>query len=412
MEPACFRWSSAWGCCFSPRSLWIDFSVIHRILGSFSRVIGFRFSVRGMTSFAALVAGLTNPIETLASFDARVLLDAGCNPARVTELTKVHKVYYGKTKFTRKQANAIKVAKSTQKSMDQLVYIESRLSGIKDPKEKWRLRLALLSIPGNYETLKRRSKDIVPEVDKPAAEPTMRFGRSRHQRRPVTIMALEKDAAAIEYATRQDLTDGPAGPQMYETLMKMLGLRPSEDNEATPTPAVAPAVPRPLILVPLPDYITIVGGDGDDTVLGLTDGTTITGADYLTQHHGAELEVALFHPQEGAVNLYDTQRFANRKQRDLARATLPTCPVPECRHAADNCQVHHIRAWSKGGHTNMDNLAMLCRYHNRTNDDDPAHAYRGRVENIRGTPTWRSPRGHLVANTVHPYGAMTLLYGR
>lgn len=127
---------------------------------------------------------------------------------------------------------------------------------------------------------------------------------------------------------------------------------------------------------------------------------------------GAELEVALFHPQEGAVNLYDTQRFANRKQRDLARATLPTCPVPECRHAADNCQVHHIRAWSKGGHTNMDNLAMLCRYHNRTNDDDPAKSHRGRVENILGTPTWRSPRGHLVANTVHPYGAMTLLYGR
>ena len=171
-------------------------------------------------------------------------------------------------------------------------------------------------------------------------------------------------------------------------------------------------MPRPLILIPLDEHINILGGDGDDTVLGLTDGTTITGAQYLTHHHGAELEVALFHPQEGAVNLYDTQRFANRKQRDLARATMPTCPVPECRHAADNCQVHHIRAWSKGGHTNMDNLAMLCRYHNRTNDDDPAHAYRGRVENIRGTPTWRSPRGYLVANTVHPYGAMTLLYGR
>ena len=89
-----------------------------------------------MSSFAALVAGLTNPIETLASFDARVLLDAGCNPARVTELTKVHTAYYGKTTFTRKQANAIKIARSTQKSMDQLVYIESRLSGIKDPAER------------------------------------------------------------------------------------------------------------------------------------------------------------------------------------------------------------------------------------------------------------------------------------
>ncbi|MFC3797098.1 HNH endonuclease signature motif containing protein, partial [Corynebacterium tuscaniense] len=247
----------------------------------------------------------------------------------------------------------------------------------------------------------------------PAPEPAVGFGRSRKKRRPIIITAREEDAAAIEFASRQGLGDGPAGPQMYENLMTILGLRPDAQGEGDAAPArVAPAVPRPLILIPLDDHITIVGGDGDDTILGLTDGTTITGADYLTQHHGEQLEVAVFHPQAGAVNLYDTQRFANRKQRDLARALSPICPVPGCRHAADNCEVHHIKAWSRGGHTNMDNLAMLCRYHNRTNDDDPAHAHRGRVENIRGVPTWRSPRGHLVANTVHPYGAMTLLYGR
>ncbi|MFC3796444.1 hypothetical protein ACFOQJ_04515, partial [Corynebacterium tuscaniense] len=66
-----------------------------------------------MNPFAALVAGLTNPIETLASFDAQVLRDTGCSPARIREWTKVHTVYYGKTKFTRKQANAITVARST-----------------------------------------------------------------------------------------------------------------------------------------------------------------------------------------------------------------------------------------------------------------------------------------------------------
>ena len=380
--------------------------------GGLLRVFWFGFSVAGMNSFAALVAGLTNPIETLEHFDAQVLNAVGCSPARVREWAKLHKVYYGKTTFTRKQADAITVARSTQKSLDQLVYIESRISSVEDPNEKWRLRLALLSIPGDYKTLQRQAKTIVPEVDTPAPTPTMGFGRSRGGMRRLHAMGTEHDMAAIEYALRHTLGDGPAGPQMYETFMTMLGLRPNEDNEATTPASVAPAVPRPLILVPLPDYITIVGGDGDDTILGLTDGTTITGADYLTQHHGADLEVAVFHPQEGPVNLYDTQRFANRKQRDLARATMPTCPVPDCRHAADNCEVHHITAWSRGGHTNMDNLAMLCRYHNRTNDDDPEHAYRGRVENIRGTPTWRSPRGYLVPNTVHPYGAMTLLYGR
>ena len=362
-----------------------------------------------MNAFGSLVAGLTNPIEALADFDAQVLLDAGCSPARVRELVKVHKAYYGKTRFPRKQANAIKVARSTKKALDQLVYIETRLTPIKDPAEKWRLRLALLSVPGNYDTLKRRSKDIVPEVDKPVPEPTMRFGRSQDERRPVIIMALEEDAAALEFAARQNLGDGPAGPQMYENVMKRIGLRPGEDDQPS---GIAPAVPRPLILIPLEEHINIMKGHGNDVILGLTDGTTMTGAEFLQQNFGDVLEVAMFHPQEGPVNLYDTQRFANQKQRDLARATMPTCPVPDCRHAADNCEVHHITAWSKGGLTNMDNLAMLCRYHNRTNDDDPAKPHHGRVENIRGAPMWRSPRGYLVPNTVHPFGAMTLLYGR
>ncbi|TKW70914.1 MAG: hypothetical protein DI610_11865 [Staphylococcus hominis] len=60
----------------------------------------------------------------------------------------------------------------------------------------------------------------------------------------------------------------------------------------------------------------------------MSDGTTMTGAEYLTHYYARDLEVALFHPQAGAVNLYDTKRLANAKQRDLARMVLTTCPVP------------------------------------------------------------------------------------
>ena len=41
--------------------------------GRLVRVCGFRFSVTGMNPFAALVAGLTNPMDTLEHFDAQVL---------------------------------------------------------------------------------------------------------------------------------------------------------------------------------------------------------------------------------------------------------------------------------------------------------------------------------------------------
>ena len=125
--------------------------------------------------------------------------------------------------------------------------------------------------------------------------------------------------------------------------------------------------------------------------LGLSDGTTMTGAEYLTHHHSKDLEVALFHPQAGAVNLYSTKRFANTKQRDLARATWTTCPMPDCRHAADNCEVHHITPWASGG---------------------PHRNHRGRIRMRGGTPVWVSPRGTPVPHTTHQFGAMHLLFGK
>ncbi|QYH20538.1 HNH endonuclease [Corynebacterium aquatimens] len=182
----------------------------------------------------------------------------------------------------------------------------------------------------------------------------------------------------------------------------------------SPGGGIPQAVPRPLLLIPLPAWVKIQSGDGDDVTLGLTDGTTMTGAEFLNSTAATaenHLEAAVFHPQEGPVNLYRTERLANRKQRDLARATNPICPLPGCRHGADQCQIHHITAWKHGGETNMNNLAPLCSYHNGTNDDDPDINVRGRIVRQGGAPIWRSPRGYLVANQLHPYGAMATLFG-
>ena len=364
------------------------------------------FSVWGMNEFAAHV-GAGNAIDLLGNFNAQQLIDAGANPTRVTEWKGVHEVYCGTTRFTRQQANAVRVARHTAKSLDQLVFIEQQLKAVRavtSDREIWKLRLALLSVRGNYETLKRRAKQIIPDPDagRPAPESSVRFSRSRKGKRTFSATGDEREIAALEHALRKDLdTDRPEGPQMYEAFADLL-----RDDAG-----VAAAVPRPLIQVPLSEHVKILAGDGDEVVLGLSDGTTITGAEYLTRYHSTDLEVALFHPQAGPVNLYGTQRFANQKQRDLARATLTTCPVPDCRHAADNCEVHHVTPWARGGLTNMDNLSILCRYHNRTNDDDPDRRHRGRIQMRGGTPVWVSPRGTPVPNTTHQYGAMHLLFG-
>ena len=139
-----------------------------------------------MNQFAALV-GAGNAIDMLGSFNAQQLIDAGANPTRVAEWKGVFDTYYGKTRFSRQQANAVTVARQTAKSLDQLVFIEQQLKAVSSDRETWKLRLALLSVRGNYKTLQRRAKDIIPDpdADKPAPESTVRFGRTRKGKRTV-----------------------------------------------------------------------------------------------------------------------------------------------------------------------------------------------------------------------------------
>ncbi len=41
------------------------------------------------------------------------------------------------------------------------------------------------------------------------------------------------------------------------------------------------------------------------------------------------------------------------------------CQAPGCDRPPDHCQAHHIRRWTRGGPTNLDNLQLLCWNHHR-----------------------------------------------
>lgn len=353
-----------------------------------------------MNSFENLINAMTtSALDVLADFNKQAATDAGIAPAQVSSWEKLHKIYYGKTTSPQKQRLAREKAQRKGFSLDQLAMIERRIKDIASARTRTKLRLALLEAQGNYRALERVAKRLVPSTEKPSRK-QVTFSRSKGGRRTMTVTADERDIADLEHAlSRETDPTKPMAPQMHDRFIRLIRGK----GGGVPT-----AVPRPLILVPLPEWSRIVRGDGDETILQLTDGTTITGAQFLAQYVGAELEIATFHPQEGPVNLYRGQRLANQKQRDLARATTPQCPVPDCRHSADRCEIHHIQAWQHGGETNLDNLAPLCRYHNRVNDDDPTRSRRGRIVNLGGSPVWRSPRGHIVRR--NSYGAMHTLF--
>ena len=335
-------------------------------------------------------------VEVLAGFSRDAALAAGLSTTRVRDLGRVWEAYYGPTKFTRKQADALVFAAGMP--LDQLVLIEKKLRVVADAAERWRIRLDLVRHRGSYRALSKRITRLV-KVPVRAPQPACRFTKSVAGMRTMIWTYNERDIADLEHLLRQMAeSDIPGAADLAHALRALL-----HDGAAVPH-----AAPRPIVLVPIPDYLRITSGTGDDITLTLTDGTTMSGAEFLQQEYGATLEVAAFHPQAGAVNLYRTSRLANTKQRTLSKLLSPACAFPDCRHSAETTQTHHMRAWKHGGMTNMNNLVQLCPHHNGANDDDRERAWRGHIDTRGGRIRWIAPNGAEVPMTTP--GAMELLF--
>lgn len=124
---------------------------------------------------------------------------------------------------------------------------------------------------------------------------------------------------------------------------------------------------------------TVAGPEasGADVVAAGVGGTELKDGDYIT----------LISPEQGPVNLYRVRRLASRKQRRMLEAETTRCSWPGCGRPANECQVHHLQEFAKGGETNPQNMALLCAYHNGVNGQ---HG-RGRMARVSGRVTWLPP---------------------
>ncbi|HUW01428.1 MAG TPA: HNH endonuclease signature motif containing protein [Acidimicrobiales bacterium] len=76
-----------------------------------------------------------------------------------------------------------------------------------------------------------------------------------------------------------------------------------------------------------------------------------------------------FRTPEGAVvadlDRGRTARLANRAQRRALAIRDRHCAFPGCDRRAAWTDAHHVIWWRRQGHTDMKNLALLCRFHHR-----------------------------------------------
>ena len=73
------------------------------------------------------------------------------------------------------------------------------------------------------------------------------------------------------------------------------------------------------------------------------------------------------------LNLYRTNRLASLAQRITLLAVQGVCAWTGCTAPLTQAEIHHITSWLRGGDTNIDNLAALCRTHHRCNNDFKDH---------------------------------------
>src|SRR5690625_2672044 len=321
------------------------------------------------------------------------------------------------------QREAVALAEERQLSVNHLLMINKHAKKLKARGAAWKLRAELIAREGSLEEVEAYAKKRVMEEggDKPKQR-GVRLGRVVDGLRTISITDTQRRITDLEKTLDAAIKDDdqPRSAALLEPFWDLV--------EGTGTGLIKPEY-RTVIAIGLDDFAKVSCGKGEDVIVALSDGTTMTGAEFINAAMagslGDKLYVGLFHPTAGPVNLYEA-RFASDKLRTLAMAENLVCPWPDCTVPADRCQVHHIDAHKNGGHTKPSNLTMLCKYHNGVNDDgDPANPgsqkrknkrgkgkpSRGRMRRHRGKVRLHTPGGKLVGNTHHvsSMGAMDLI---
>ncbi|MGO1373753.1 MAG: HNH endonuclease signature motif containing protein [Corynebacterium casei] len=329
---------------------------------------------------------------------------------KAKEYSKLADALLGPADSPRLQREFLALAEQREFSLDHLVMVNRHAKKLKKRGAAWKLRAELIAHEGSYKEVNaygnRRVKEI--QGEKPKG-PGVKVSQAKNGMRTMTVTDTQRRITDLmKTLDAIETTEQPRKKALLEAFWKHIDggggiLKPEY---------------RTVIAIGLDQSAQIIRGEGDEFIIGASDGTTMTGAEIvnlaISGALGDKIYAGLFHPTAGPVNLYEA-RFASFKQRTLCKAENLVCPWPDCNVPADRCQVHHLDAHKNGGQTNPSNLSTLCAYHNGVNDDGAQgvrhEKSRGRMIRHRGKVKLLTPGGRLVGNThdLSGMGAMDLI---
>jgi hypothetical protein len=119
----------------------------------------------------------------------------------------------------------------------------------------------------------------------------------------------------------------------------------------------------------------------------------------------ATVRAAVLAPNGALLDLGRTQRLASPAQKTALLARDGGCVIPGCTVPGDAGDAHHVVWWSRGGRTDLDNLALLCgRHHDEVHQGAWDLHIEGGVCWVT-PPTWIDPSRTPLRNAAHHPGA-------
>ncbi|MDK6814064.1 HNH endonuclease, partial [Corynebacterium sp. UMB6689] len=195
----------------------------------------------------------------------------GADASDATELSQLHQVYFGPTRFSGKQRKARAAALQQRHSLGALTLIETYTARVKKTLDAWNLRAKLAATPAHRipHVAAQRLKEL---RAKRTAKPGVRI--TYREQGPNTL-SITDDATTI--ANMRAVLESTNNTDLLQAANDIFF------KEGTgSTPAV-----RTQVIITLNELDQIINGEGDEIQLNLTNGARMTGAEFLT-HKFAE----------------------------------------------------------------------------------------------------------------------------
>ncbi len=348
--------------------------------------------------------------EAAAGLSRHRLIDLGVVPADAQKIARVSAVYFPANRTT---SPAIAAARENRHSLATLDMIENYARKVTDQRRAWGFRRRACGTAGNHQAVKEACERLLlefngPEDPAPERRASLRLINSRTRGPGLIFHGSSTQVSTIYRAAfeqaRQNLTqpaadadgtaDGRPAPQPTPQPGAQADGRAGEaridqfDLGEAFAEVLARGVPETVyhagVGIVLDEYTQVLEGDGDEVELLASDGARMTGSEFvrlILRDRAVVDRAVLVHPVKGPVNLYRLERFASPKQREILQQVYGVCAHPECNRPGTYSEAHHKDSFARGGMTNLDNLVLLCPWHNAANDDDPdAPARHGRIE--------------------------------